>query len=45
MSFKQWKALCKKQISKYYIKEIFTFEPNKLRNFINLEGLAPKYAS
>lgn len=38
-----WKEVRKIQLSKYYFKEIITFEPNKVKNFIDLTGLSPKY--
>jgi hypothetical protein len=43
MPYNLWQKIRKIQLSKYYFKEIFTFEPNKVRNFIDLTGLSPKY--
>lgn len=43
MPYSRWKEIRKIQLSKYYFKEIFTFEPNKLRGIIDLTGLSPKY--
>ena len=45
MSLLDWKSLCKQQISKYYFKSVFSFEPNKFRGAISLKGLTPKYAN
>jgi len=44
MPYLLWKKIRKIQLSKYYFKEIFTFEPNKLRNVLDLTGLSPKYS-
>jgi len=43
MSYNLWKKVRKIQLSKYYFKEIITFEPNKVKDFIDLSGLSPKY--
>lgn len=43
MPYSRWKEIRKIQLSKYYFKEIFTFEPNKLKGIIDLTGLSPKY--
>ncbi len=43
MPYNLWQKIRKIQLSKYYFKEIFTFEPNRVRNFIDLTGLSPKY--
>lgn len=43
MPHRLWKQIRKVQLSKYYLKEIFTFEPNKLKGIIDLTSLSPKY--